>query len=259
MTYLDELARELRAVGIRGLRGRRIVAELADHLACDPDADLGSPRALAQQFADELATRSTRRGAFAAFGGLAVAGIAYTVAFAEAGRLHDSLATVVAILAPQVAFVAGTLAVLRAARLRGLALPAAEARVIRRRTTVALGAGLATMAAVIALGHTVVGAIGLAALIAATPLVFRGVRVRSTAAGAAGDLFADLGPLVPAPLTGRPWRLALVVAAAVGAAVTLAGVVQSDPFDGALRGLADGTAVLAGFALLGRYLGLRAQ
>jgi hypothetical protein len=39
--------------------------------------------------------------------------------------------------------------------------------------------------------------------------------------------------------------------------IGLAGVVQSDPFDGLARGLADGAACLAGFAVLGRYLGLR--
>jgi hypothetical protein len=34
--------------------------------------------------------------------------------------------------------------------------------------------------------------------------------------------------------------------------------VQADPYDGILRGLADAIACLAGFAVLGRYLGLQA-
>jgi hypothetical protein len=71
------------------------------------------------------------------------------------------------------------------------------------------------------------------------------------------DLFDDLGGLVPPALRGRPWRFALAVAGALAVAIALAGVVQSDPFDGLARGLADGAACLAGFAVLGRYLGLR--
>jgi len=34
-------------------------------------------------------------------------------------------------------------------------------------------------------------------------------------------------------------------------------VVQDDPFDGLARALADGLLCLGGFAVLGRYLGLR--
>jgi hypothetical protein len=68
---IKELGRELAAVGIRGRRRDRILAEFADHLACDPQAQLGEPRDLARQFADELATDSARRAAFATFGALA--------------------------------------------------------------------------------------------------------------------------------------------------------------------------------------------
>jgi hypothetical protein len=38
---------------------------------------------------------------------------------------------------------------------------------------------------------------------------------------------------------------------------TLAGIVQQDPFDGVLRGVVEAAAGLGGFALLGRFLGLR--
>jgi hypothetical protein len=44
---IDELARELTLVGVRGCRRERILDEFADHLACDPDAQLGEPRQLA--------------------------------------------------------------------------------------------------------------------------------------------------------------------------------------------------------------------
>jgi hypothetical protein len=66
---IAELGRELAAVGIRGRERDRILAEFADHLACDPDAVLGDPRELARQFADDLATDTTRRAALWTFGG----------------------------------------------------------------------------------------------------------------------------------------------------------------------------------------------
>lgn len=54
VSYVDRLADELDAVGIRGSSRSRILLEITDHLSCDPDAELGSARALARQFADEL-------------------------------------------------------------------------------------------------------------------------------------------------------------------------------------------------------------
>jgi hypothetical protein len=84
------------------------------------------------------------------------------------------------------------------------------------------------------------------------------VRLHPVAAGpATGDLGSDLGPLVPAALRGNPWRLAVAIAAAVAFCIAVAGVVQSDPIDGLARAVTDGLACLAGFALLGRWLGLR--
>jgi hypothetical protein len=71
-------------------------------------------------------------------------------------------------------------------------------------------------------------------------------------------LSADLGDLLPVPLRGRTWALAFLVAAAVAVVIAIAGLLQSDPFDGVLRGLLDGGACLLGYATLGRYLGLRA-
>jgi len=43
----------------------------------------------------------------------------------------------------------------------------------------------------------------------------------------------------------------------LGIVVLAAGIVVSDGYDGALRAMAEVAACLAGFALLGRYLGLR--
>ena len=85
----------------------------------------------------------------------------------------------------------------------------------------------------------------------------RASRIRVEAAGTAGDVFDDLGRVVPSPLRGHPWVFAGGVAALLGIVVLAAGIVVSDGYDGALRAMAEVAACLAGFALLGRYLGLR--
>jgi len=284
VSYVDELAGELRRVGIRGTLRRRIVAEIADHLASDPSAALGTPGELARRFADELGTSRTRRAAFAVFAALGVAGVAYTVVFAAAAEVQVSmlhartpligvLAGATAIVAPQVAFVTGLLAGLRAfRRRRDATVSAGDARILRRRTGLALASGLATMSAVALLVYEYTSglpawlttlayacaAVGGAALLAATPAVLSATRLRVSAAGEPADMFADLGPLVPAGLR-QPWTFARAVAALLFLLVTFAGIVQSDPVDGALRGLAEGVAVLAGFSILGGYLGLRRE
>jgi hypothetical protein len=82
----------------------------------------------------------------------------------------------------------------------------------------------------------------------------RAVRLRPLIAGQAGDVFDDLGV---DRLRTDPWRFARRVALGVGLAVWLAGIAQADPLDGLLRGVFEGFACLAGFAVLGSYLGLR--
>jgi hypothetical protein len=282
MSYLDELSSQLADVGISGSLRRRIVAEISDHLACDPGADVGAPRELARQFADELGTSRARRAGVASFLALVVAGSLFGVAFVTSparfgyggpdSQFLGALANFVAILAPQVAFVAGTLAGLRALRRRSdRVIPRAEAVVIARRALVGIFAGFATM---LALGLVAIefqrdvaswwttlaliaSAVGVAALASVTPWAFAAARTRPAAAGSAGDLFDDFGAVVPHRLRGRPWAFAIIVAVGVALAVTLAGVVGSDGYDGAVRGLAEALACLAGFATLGRYLGLR--
>jgi hypothetical protein len=281
--YLDGLGRELTAAGIRGRRRKRILAEFAYHLECDPSAELGDAAELARQFANELGTSLARRAAFTAFSGLAVAGVLIAVGFVAAQQpLFASrrsgnpafldIGAWMLVLGAQVAFVAGGLAALRAWRRRGAGvLSRQEAVIIVRRAQVGLGAGVITMVGfgvtAGAMIHQTVGwwtrlalslaGAGILALVAAAPAVLAAGRLRPVASGCAGDMYEDLGPLVPPPLRGRPWRFAMAVAIAVAALIAVAGVVQSDPFDGILRGLADGVACLAGFALLGRYLRLR--
>jgi MFS family permease len=280
--YLHELGHELTRAGVRGRRRERIVTEFADHLACDPVADLGTPAALARQFADELGTSRALRGAGAAFAALAVAGILFGVAFLLAGYLSydrgharsvalGTLASVAGVIASQVAFAAGTLAALRAFHLRRHAvLPRAEATVVVRRALVAVAAGLVTMGALALLAiefphagsastrafSLVAAAVGAAALLAVLPALISAARLRPAVEGEAGDFVDDLGPFVLPSWRGHPWRPAVLVAVGVCAAVTLAGVIGSDPYDGLLRGILDAAACLVGFGVLGRFLGM---
>jgi hypothetical protein len=284
MSYLDGLRRELERARIGGRLRQRILAEFADHMSCDPEAKLGSPVDLARQFADDLGTARTRRAVFGSFAGLAVAGALAGAVGAATGRagialpkahptspvLFD-LGLALAALGGQVALAAGLLAGLRGLiRRRAPVIVREEAVVIRRRSAVALVAGLACLMGVALVGleasHAAswwrtlavasAGA-GACAIAAALAHLWAAREVLPFARGSAGDIFEDLGWIVPSPLRGHPWRFALVVAGAIVVIVAVAGIVQSDPYDGALRGLADGLACMTGFALLGRYLGLR--
>ena len=276
-SFVDDLGHELTTAGIRGRRRARILAEFADHLHCDPKAALGSPVEIAREFADELATSRARRGAFAVFAALALAGALFaTFLIEQFGPVtHQTGAVDIAggilFVAAQVAFASGVLAALRAIQCRRApSVPRAEAVVLVRRSAVALGAGLVTMAAlaVAALvlsheGHTgarthalVIAAVGGAALLAVSPIVIAAARLLPSKPGNAGDIFEDIGRFTPAALSGRPWRVALLVAGGLALVTAAAGLVQSDPYDGILRGLAEASACLAGFALLGPFLGL---
>ncbi|MGB9186339.1 MAG: hypothetical protein WCB67_19990 [Solirubrobacteraceae bacterium] len=282
MSYRDELRRELTKVGISGARRSRIVAEIEDHLDCSPSAELGAPSAIAAQFADELGTNRALRAAQWTFAALALAGLLFFGAFVSSpaaafgaappgAPLLGRLARVVAILAPQVAFVAGLLAALRTVRRRRTTvIPAAEASVIVRRAWVGFAFGLMTMVSlgVIALEFhrqlpsawyryaLIAGGVGVAVMLAVLPSLLAARRLRPVAGGEPGDIFVDLGGLVPARLRGHPWRLAVLVAVGVALAITAAGGGADDLYDGAARGLADALVCLLGFATLGRYLGL---
>jgi hypothetical protein len=283
MSYLESLDQELAAAGIPGRRRARIVAEFADHLECDPQAQLGEPKALAQQFADELGTVLARRAAFVAFAALALAGLLLAIGllrgqgrfFASASSARPVLGDIGAwftVLGAQVAFAAGVLAAVRAFRRRQAGVvPREEAVILVRRAAVGLGAGLATMVgfglSALALRDHVAGSwvtlalslsgAAIVILLATAPVVLTAARLRPVAAGSAGDLYEDFGPLVPRPLQGNPWTLAITLAVAIAIVLTVVGIVKADGYDGALRGIADGLACLIGFGLLGRYLGLR--
>ena len=140
-----------------------------------------------------------------------------------------------------------------------------------RRAWVALLAGAVTMAglAITAIGldghiagwwttlALTLATAGGVALALALPALRDARRLQPQLAGGAGDLTDDLGGLVPAGVDMAGWGFAAAFAAAIALTITIAGVAADDPFDGALRGLADATACLAVYAALGRFLGLR--
>jgi hypothetical protein len=280
MTYLDELSHELAAHGIRGRTRHRILLEADDHLRSDPDAQqrFGSAREVANAFAAELGAQASRRAAVSAFAALGVAGAVYAALFVSLGFASPptetldpalgALAFALMIVAPQVSFVAGALALLRTLRRRRERfIPTSELIVIRRRTGLALLCGLLTMGALSlyayefradlagwwpTLTYTSTAAASVLLLLAAAPTLAAS-RLRPQVGGDAGDVFADVG----LRFGDDPWRLARVVAIAAGLLVWLAAAAQGDPLDGLVQGVFEGLACFAGFAALGRYLGLR--
>ena len=276
--YLEALDLELVDVGIPVRLRRRLLAEAEDHLRSDDDAleRFGTPAEVANAFAAELGARASRRAAVGAFVALGVAGAVYAVSFVGASfaghpppdtwPLLAQLAFVAVIIAPQLSFVAGSLALVRVLRRREPVLPSAELTVINRRTVIALVSGLVTMISLGVLAFELRSdsagwwvAFTLAGVAVATPLLVLAAlpaavatRLRPRIAGAPGDLFDDLG-------FGRtdPWRFARRVAFGLGFIVFLAAAVQGDPFDGALSGTVEALACLAGFAAFSGYLGLR--
>jgi hypothetical protein len=286
MTWTQQLAAELDGRGIPARRRRAILLEIEDHIACDPAgvSRLGDPRELAAEFADELATQTARGGAWTAFGGLALAAFALIVsqlALGAAGGYpgfdngYSTPLAVVAILcivvAPQVALVAGVLALVRALRRRREAvLPAAEIRLLRRRIAVGLGAGLVCSVGLelyvvdflavepawwLALVGTLAGLASAGLAAAAVSLrSSRGLIVSAT--GPAGDIYDDLPPL--RALRGRPWRLCAIVAAGVGLAMTLGEWhAEHSLAEGLERGIFEALAAAVGFVTLGRAIGAR--
>jgi hypothetical protein len=264
---IDELARELARVGIHGRRRERILTEFADHLACDPEAKLGDPRRLAAQFADELASETARHVALGTFGALAVVAIAVgvpqvtlpTVPDITSGRSAFLVgpAALAMVIGSQIAFVAGTLAAVRALRLKG----PHEVTIVRRRVAVALAAGALTAlgSALYAVnfwnvvpdwwvGLAVLGATAAALPLAASAYAYTqasGVAV-STGDPAPG-LSADLGPLA---------RPALIGAAAMVAMLLATSILEGSLVEGAIRAAFEGLLFTACFITLRRPLAL---
>ena len=280
MSFLAELDHELQLAGLPGGRRRRIIDEFDDHLRCDPTAveRLGDPAVLARRFADELGSALARRAAFSLFVALAPFGILFGVLFALLSAAGFTAADrnfvgPAVIFGTQLAFVGGTLALLRAWRTRRLTIvTAAQASVLARRTALGLFGGLLTVAGIlVGAAHDPVhaatwfaplayatAAVGAITLGWATATLVQALRLRPQAPGPAiGDLGTDLGRLAPEKLRSSPWLLALAIAGLVAICIAVAGVAQADAYDGVARALVDATACIAGFALLGRPLGMR--
>jgi hypothetical protein len=169
-------------------------------------------------------------------------------------------------ISAQIALAAGGLALLRAWRLRHVAvMTAADAAVLNRRAAVGLVCGAITMTVlpltrvvvyVDARWNTIAVTVGpalIVLLLAMLPDVVRATRLRPAREGAAGDLTADLGTDAHA----TPGRIAAALSMVILLVMIAIGARSGDLYAGILRGLFDATICLAGFVLLGRYLGLR--
>jgi hypothetical protein len=280
--YLDELAADLGSVGITGAQRGRILAEVEDHLRESGEPGrFGDPALIAARFADELATSGARRVAWGSVAALAPAGIGYAILLSSGAPWPDItaarsvaiglVAAATMLLAPQVSFAAGLLAVAGAWRLRPqVAAPASAIKLLRRRAGVALAAGATTLLAVMVTTYefsdwistwrvALTFSIAVASLVPIAAGAFalhRTGALRPQTAGDAGDVFDDLAPVLdrlPFELRGRPWLFCLLFAAGVAALALLGG----GPDEGPRNAVAEFVAVFAGFAAFGRYLGLR--
>lgn len=245
---MSELRAELSRVGIRGGLADRIEAELADHLACNPDADLGSPRLIAEAFADELRLPRTRRAAYLGFGGLALAALLLLVVLGNAPRHTGAAGDTIAfaglalVLGAQVAFVAGVLA------LWGVVRGTAPA-VVQRRVLVALAGGALVFAAEAVDAVAQQRWIVLLALAPVPLLAASALHLRTAVA------------LTPARTVGArgfsPIEAAAVGVAIVALMVLGSAVAEHSWVEGISRGVLEALAFAAGFLVLGRSLGIR--
>jgi len=290
MSWLSEFEDELAARRVRRSVRERLVAELADHIACEEGQTarleltrLGAARELAGQCADELAGDEARRGAFAAFAALALTAVALVASQTALGAIgypgfnHGFSAALVLpaifalVFGSQIALVAGTLAAWRALRRRREpVLPGAEVALLHRRTRIGLAAGFAVVfaSALYAIDFATrlpgwwLALTGGLAVLAATALaaawrtVALGAGTVTLAAGPAGDLYDDLPPL--RALRGHPLRLWAGLTLFCGGSMTLlVWHAEHDFLEGLQRGVAEAVGFSLAFALLGRAIGAR--
>jgi hypothetical protein len=243
---MSQLRGELARAGIRGRYAARIVAELEDHLATDPNAHVGAPREIAERFASELRIARTRRAMLVTFVALAVCGALFMLVVAtHRGSTSPGwtapVSALAALAAAQIAFVAGMLALVRVLRAR----TAGDLRVAQRRGFVALAAG-----AIVAVALAGTGA--LYALLALPGLALAARASRSALAITPDESADGLRVDLPFPRV----TLTLLGAAAAGI-VFLQGVVGEKSLqEGLIRGGIEVTGLVLGMLLLGRVLAL---
>jgi hypothetical protein len=236
---------ELERVGIRGALADRIEAELDDHLACDPGAQLGEPRVIAERFADELRVPRTRRATYLGFAGLAAVALLLFVLFRNASRTGSAVtpfAGLDIVLGAQVAFVAGMLALWGVRR-------GTAASVVQRRLLVALAGGGLVLAGEAVDAVAEQRWLVLLALLPAPVLAASAAELR---------LAVGLTPVRIAVARG----FSLLEAASVGAAAVTLVVVGSalaerSWLEGVTRGAIEAVVFALGFLGLGRYLAIR--
>jgi len=257
------LREELDRVGIRGRHARRIEAEVADHIACDPAAELGSPRLIAERFAAELRLPRTRRATFTGFAALAVTAVLLIVpqrGMSAAGGFPDlggtrgtvaSLGGLAIVLAGQVAFVAGVLALTRFLFSRD------ESLLVQRRTGVALAAGALVLAGQVTQAVAVRPALPFWWF----ALALGTVAVSGIGLGRATVDLRGAAAITPPHLTRqRAFPVSLVVAIGVGVTLLMgigSAFAESSAVEGLTRAAIEGGAFVLCFAALGRYLGIR--
>ncbi len=275
MTYVSELRAELRGVGFGPPLVDRVVAEVEDHLRCDPGAALGSPKLVAERFARELGVARTRLAARASFGSLAVVAVillAVTGAIGSAGGYPRAtgqswpvgVSALVMVACAQIAFVAGVLTLVRGLRRN---LSGVDLRLVQRRAGVALAAGALTSGALLVhalelrpmpawwIRVAVAGAlVSFAPLTAASLALVRAVRIAPSPAGAAAGLSGDL----PRPLARHAAGVLVSLGVlAVAFATVSSAILESSGVEGLIRGAVEALGLLAGVAVFGRVLGLR--
>ncbi len=275
MTYVDQLRGELRAIGLGPRVVARVVAEVEDHLRCDPEAVLGSPKLVAERFALELGTARTRLAAGASFGSLAIAALlvlAVTRAISSAGGYPASggqgwavpVSGLGLVAFGQIAFVAG---VLTLARGRRRELSAADLRLVHRRAAVALVAGALTSGSLLVHAlelrpmpawwvrfAVVAAASSFVPLGAAAITLARARRIAPAALGLVDGLSGDLPRPIARHAAGVLVSLGVL---AVGFVAVSGAVFESSGIEGLLRGAIEACGLLGGVAVLGRVLGLR--
>jgi len=275
VTYVSELQRELRAIGFGARLVARISAEVEDHLLCDPEAELGTPRLVAERFALELGTARTRLAARVSFGSLALAALillAVTGAIGAAGGYPATGATAWPVAVSglglvvfgQIAFVAGSLTLARGVRRE---LSGADLRLVRRRAGVALTAGALTSGSLLVhalelrpmpawwIRFAVAGAaVSFVPFAAASVALVRATHVAPAPLGAAQGLSGDL----PRPLQRHAAGVLVGLGVLAVGFVTVTGAAfESSRIEGLIRGAIEAVGLLLGVAALGRVLGLR--
>ena len=258
----------------------------------------GDPRTLAASFAADSASASARTATLAlAAAVLVTLGLSGAIALDVRSHswLDDFPDSLAAGLAVQVAAVAAFLSLARTMRYRGRAVPAAGLPLLARANSVAavsLALSLAVTARTEA-KHLVlsragawqlavaagIGAACVLTLAAAAAAAQAAYRVQAVLQPGGEDIVDDLAalgtqaldrvpPRLAAPvrhavssrwldLRGHPWRFCATLATGLCLPIVALGLVRGEPSP--VAGVVEGLAIVAGFAIFGRLLGLRSD